>query len=152
MVRIKSGFMGERAIILPGSVVDEFQHIVYDQPNLTADERHQAWHNLEKIYQPDINYRDAPFFERGGAWHKKEHIFTAPFYYIDYVLAQLVALDIWHTSRKSPDKAWRSYDKLCSLAGRDTFCQLLIKAGLSSPFDSDTIKRVAYAACDFIDL
>lgn len=145
--------MIETLLFIPyGCMVDEFQHIVYDQPNLTPDERHQVWRDLEKIYQPDINYRDAPFFERGGAWHKKEHIFTAPFYYIDYVLAQLVALDIWRTSRKAPDKAWRSYDKLCSLAGRDSFRGLLEKAGLSSPFDSDTIKRVAYAACDFIDL
>ena len=145
--------MTEALLFLPyGCLVDEFQHIIYDQPRLTPEQRHQVWHDLEKIYQPDLEYAGDPFYAKGGAWQKKEHIFTSPFYYIDYVIAQLSALDIWQTSRRTPDKAWRQYDRLCSLGGRDTCLNLLRQADLASPFDTGTIKRVAYAACDFLGL
>ncbi len=145
--------MTEALLFIPyGCLVDEFQHIIYDQPKLLPEQRHEIWRNLEKIYLPDLDYDQEPFHASGGGWQKKEHIFVSPFYYIDYVLAQIVALDLWQLSRKTPDKAWRSYDKLCGLGGRDTFLQLLKKAGLDSPFDMGTIKRVAFAACSFLDL
>lgn len=145
--------MTEALLFIPyGCMVDEFQHIIYDQPRLTPAERHQVWRDLENTYMPDLDYGQEPFYVKGGAWQKKGHIYVAPFYYIDYVLAQLVALDLWQLSRKSPDKAWRRYDKLCSLGGRETFLKLLAGAELESPFESGLIKRLAYAACDFLDL
>jgi M3 family oligoendopeptidase len=140
-------------LFLPyGCMVDEFQHIVYDQPKLTGEQRHAAWRELERIYQPDLDYGDEAFYRDGCAWMKKQHIFVAPFYYIDYVIAQIAALDIWQTARRSPDLAWQRYDKLCGLGGRDTFASLLSQAEVASPFDLDTIKKVAYAAADFLDL
>jgi len=145
--------MTEAMLFLPyGCMVDEFQHIIYDQPMLTPAERHAVWRDLEKIYQPDIDYDDESFYLKGGAWQKKVHIFTSPFYYIDYVLAQFASLDLWLTSRKEPAQAWRSYDKLCAQAGKDTFSHLLDQAGIASPFDSGTIKRLAYAVSRYLEL
>ena len=67
-------------------MVDEFQHIVYDNPDMTPEERHAVWKQLEETYQPFIKYdeNETPFHAMGGAWMKKDHIFTTPFYYIDY--------------------------------------------------------------------
>ncbi|HBP38124.1 MAG TPA: M3 family oligoendopeptidase [Clostridiales bacterium] len=145
--------MTETLLFIPyACMVDEFQHVIYEQPGLTPEQRHQVWQNLECRYQPDLNYGDDSFYNKGGAWQKKQHIFVSPFYYIDYLLADLVALDLWHTSRKDPAKAWKQYDRLCRLGGRDTFLKLLEQAGLASPFDIGTIKKVAYAACDFLRL
>ena len=145
--------MTESMLFLPyGCLVDEFQHRIYDEPGLTPAGRNQIWLDLEHLYLPDIDYDGAPFFSEGRAWQKKEHIFGSPFYYIDYVLAQLVSLDIWIVSRKHPERAWQKYDRLCAAGGQGTFLELLGRAGLASPFEPDMIKRLAYAVCDFLSL
>lgn len=145
--------MTESLLFLPyACAVDEFQHLVYDQPDMSADERHRVWHLLEQKYQPDLDYGEDGYFAEGGAWQKKEHIYASPFYYIDYALAQIAALDLWQISRKDAPLAMKKYRLLCDLGGRDTFLQQLSEAGLSSPFEEGTIKKIAYAVCDFLDL
>ena len=145
--------MTQSLLFLPyGCMVDEFQHCVYENPKLTSEERHTVWHMLENKYQPYLDYDGVDFYEKGGAWQKKGHIFTDPFYYIDYCLAQVVALQIWDMSRTNPQKALRVYDQLCMEGGNGTFLELLDKAGLSSPFSNDVLKRVAYRSCDYLNL
>lgn len=143
----------ETLLFLPyGCMVDEFQHRIYDEPGLTAAQRNQVWSALEKQYQPDLDYGGAPFFAAGRAWQRKEHIYVAPFYYIDYVLAQLAALELWQVAGKEPAKAWRQYERLCSLGGHGTFLELLGQSDLDSPFDPDVIKRLAYTVCSYLSL
>jgi oligoendopeptidase F len=145
--------MTEAMLFIPyGCLVDEFQHRVYDQPDLPMGRRHAIWRELEQIYLPDLDYAGEPYYQEGCSWQKKEHIFAAPFYYIDYVIAQIAALELWQLARRSPAQAWQSYDALCGMGGRDTFCGLLNKAGLATPFDTGTIKKIAYAVADFLDL
>ena len=140
-------------LFLPyGCLVDEFQHVVYSNPDMTPQERHAAWRELEKKYQPDIDYDGDPFFEPGGAWMKKEHIFTSPFYYIDYCLAQVCALQIWSISRKNRKKAMTIYEHLCAAGGTKTLIDLVESAGLESPFSLDVMKKLAYQVCDYLDL
>lgn len=146
--------MTNALLFLPyGCMVDEFQHIIYDNPDMTPDERHGVWKNLEQKYQPYINYdEDHPFHAMGGAWMKKDHIFTSPFYYIDYCLAHICALQLWDLSREDMKQALIKYNKLCSLGGTDTFLNLLKHSELESPFDVNVIKRIAYACSDFLNL
>ena len=145
--------MTQALLFLPyGCMVDEFQHRIYEKPELSPEERHNVWHELEQKYQPFLDYDGVEFYEQGGAWQKKGHIFMNPFYYIDYCLAQVVSLEIWDISRTNPKKALRMYDQLCMEGGSGTFLELLEKAGLSSPFNSDVLKRVAYIACDYLNL
>ena len=81
-------FMEETITFLPyGATVDEFQHIIYENPDLTIDERKKVWRDLEKKYTPYKVYDD-PFFEEGNFWIRQGHIFSTAFYYIDYTLAQ----------------------------------------------------------------
>ena len=147
--------MTDGLLFLPyGCMVDEFQHIVYDNPNMTPDERHEIWKMLEQTYQPFINYdeNDTPFHAMGGAWMKKDHIFTTPFYYIDYCLSQICALELWDESREDMKEALSKYNDLCTMGGSDTFLNLLKGARLESPFNTDVIKRIAYSAAEFLNL
>ena len=147
--------MTDGLLFLPyGCMVDEFQHIVYDNPNMTPDERHEIWKMLEQTYQPFINYdeNDTPFHAMGGAWMKKDHIFTTPFYYIDYCLSQICALELWDESRMDLKDALEKYNTLCQLGGSDTFLNLIKRAGIESPFKVDVIKRLAFKCADFLNL
>ena len=145
--------MTKALLFLPyGCMVDEYQESVYQQPDMTPDQRHALWRELERVYQPDNLYDQDPFFNKGGAWQLKGHIYSDPFYYIDYVLAQLVALDIWQKSTLDHGEAFRYYNELCQLGGNATFSESLKIAGLPSPFNPDMIKRLAYTVCDYLSL
>ena len=146
--------MTQALLFLPyGCMVDEFQHIIYDNPDLTPEERHGVWKSLEEKYQPFIKYdEDHPFHALGGAWMKKDHIFTSPFYYIDYCLAHICALQLWNLSREDMKTALMKYNKLCSLGGTDTLLRLLEKSELESPFNTDIIKQVAFSCSEFLNL
>ena len=147
--------MTDGLLFLPyGCMVDEFQHVIYDKPELTPDERHAVWKELEERYQPYINYdpSQTPFHAMGGAWMKKDHIFTTPFYYIDYCLSQICALELWDESRIDMKEALSKYNDLCSMGGSDTFLALLDGARLESPFNTDVIKRLAYSCAEFLNL
>ena len=146
--------MTQALLFLPyGCMVDEFQHTIYDNPDLTPDERHAVWKALEEKYQPFIKYdEDHPFHALGGAWMKKDHIFTSPFYYIDYCLAHICALQLWNLSREDMKMALMKYNKLCSLGGTDTLLKLLEKSEIESPFNTDIIKQVAFSCSEFLNL
>ena len=145
--------MTDGLLFLPyGCMVDEFQHIIYDNYDMSPADRHKVWKSLEEKYQPFIKYDDQPFHKMGGAWMKKDHIFTSPFYYIDYCLSQICALQLWMESREDMKTALLKYNTLCEAGGNDTFLNLIKKAGLKSPFDTDVIKTIAYACCDFLNL
>ena len=67
-------------IFLPyGVAVDEFQHFVYENPTVTAEERNAAWRRIEKKYLPHRNYENNEFLEKGGYWQRQSHIYQVPF-------------------------------------------------------------------------
>ena len=77
-----------------GTMVDHFQHIVYEKPEMTPAERHAEWKKLLGIYQPWLKLDgEIPFFSEGEGWQRQSHIYESPFYYIDYCLAQTVSLE-----------------------------------------------------------
>ncbi len=126
-----------------GCLVDEFQHEVYDHPELTPAERKALWRRLEKEYQPHLDYDGDAFLEAGGLWQRQSHIYERPFYYIDYCLAQTCALQyrIWMESDFAA--AWQSYCALSKKAGSERLTELVDGAGLVSPFAEGCMRRVA---------
>lgn len=130
------------AFIPYGCMVDEFQHIVYGNPQMTPGERRQAWSHLEREYRPHMDPAGNRFLERGGFWQKQLHIFECPFYYIDYVLAQLCAFQYKIKMEQDYQGAWESYLELCRLSASDFYPQLLRKAGLQSPFEEGFVERL----------
>ncbi|WP_028545307.1 M3 family oligoendopeptidase [Paenibacillus taiwanensis] len=125
-----------------GVSVDEFQHFVYENPDATPAERKSAWRAIEKKYLPHRNYDNNDYLERGGFWHKQGHIFSTPFYYIDYTLAQLCAFQFWKRMNADFKPAWEDYLKLCQAGGSQSFVHLVEYAGLISPFQDGCIASV----------
>jgi M3 family oligoendopeptidase len=124
-----------------GVTVDEFQHWVYAHPNATHEERCATWRTIEKKYTPYKNYAGFPLYEKGTRWMRQSHIFGAPFYYIDYTLAQVVALQFLGLMKKNHEKAWKKYVKVCKSGGKYPFTDLLAFAKLRNPFEKGSIKK-----------
>ncbi len=134
-----------------GALVDEFQHEVYANPNLTPDERKAIWRRLEKVYLPDKDYGDDQFMDKGTYWYRQSHIFSAPFYYIDYTLAQVIAFQFWVLNKENPKEAWEKYYHLCKLGGSKGFMGLINEVGLKSPFKDGTIKETLKPLLEFLN-
>jgi M3 family oligoendopeptidase len=123
-------------IFLPyGCAVDEFQHFVYANPGCGPEARKTQWRELEKKYLPWTNYGDLEYPGIGGLWQVQSHIYTSPFYYIDYVLAQTCALQIWKKARLNREQALSDYMAICSPGGSQSFLQLVKTGGLKNPFE-----------------
>ncbi|WP_040508426.1 M3 family oligoendopeptidase [Gluconobacter morbifer] len=125
-----------------GVCVDHFQHEIYANPQMTAEERHETWHRLEKLYMPWRDWGDLPYPAKGGRWQAQLHIYRLPFYYIDYALAQCCALQLWLGSRVDPEGTLETYRALCAEGGSKPFSQLVADAGLTSPFEADVLAEV----------
>ena len=134
-----------------GTMVDHFQHIVFENPGLTPAQRDEEWKKLTAIYMPWIKLGEIPFYGDGAAWQRQQHIYTSPFYYIDYCLAQTVALEFWSAMQKSREEAWAAYMKLVRLAGTRKFTELVEAAGLVSPFNEKALAEVCNTAAAWLD-
>jgi oligoendopeptidase F len=116
--------------------VDAFQHWVYtDGVDATPAERDAEWLEIRARFEPDVDYSGLEP-ERVARWYRQSHIHTAPFYYIEYGLAQLAALQVWHDSRRDPAGALRRYKAALALGGTRTLPEIYATAGASLVFDA----------------
>ena len=134
-----------------GCEVDEFQHIMYQNPDLTPDERNAEWLKLEKKYRPWIDFADLPFYGRGAGWQRQLHIYECPFYYIDYCLSTMAALQFFLLSLTDHKDAWERYLRLVRRAGTASYTELLETAGLKVPFEEGSIKGIAQQMTDWLE-
>lgn len=133
-----------------GCIVDAFQTYCYENPDLTHQERKAYWRKIEKEYLPHRVYSDNAFLASGGYFERQHHIFENPLYYLDYTIAQVVALEFFLESRKDHKAAFEKYLAFDKLGGRYPFRQLLKKAGIKNPMDGDTLKEVAEEIMDYL--
>ncbi|HVJ49027.1 M3 family oligoendopeptidase [Desulfitobacterium sp.] len=144
--------LSEALLFIPyGVTVDEFQHFVYAHPEATPEERKRAWREIEKKYLPHRLYEDNEYLERGGFWHQQGHIFSSPFYYIDYTLAQICAFQFWQIWSENRTQAWGDYLKLCQVGGSLSFLELVKQANLISPFQEGCVHSVIGAIEAWLD-
>lgn len=133
----------DSCIFIPyGTMVDEFQDIVYANPELSPKQRNQVWRDLERQYKPHLDYSGNEYYEDGCFWQKQHHIYDCPLYYIDYCIAQTNALQYKAWMDCDYKGAWESYLKLCRLSASDFFTNLLGQVGLDNPFEEGCLKRV----------
>ena len=125
-----------------GCLVDHFQHEVYANPQMSPDERKQCWRKLEKMYKPDITYDEFPLLEKGTYFYRQGHIFQSPFYYIDYTLAQVCALQFYVRMLDEDPQYWEDYVHICSLGGTKSFTQIVKEAHLKLPFEEGCLDEV----------
>ena len=129
-----------------GCMVDEFQHLMYENEELTPEERNKVWLSLEEKYRPYLSLGDLPFYGRGAGWQRQLHIYIHPLYYIDYCMAQTVALTFWVKSLQNKEEAWKAYLGFVDLAGTKTFEDLVHSVGMKLPYDDGAIKEIAEKA------
>jgi M3 family oligoendopeptidase len=122
--------------------VDEFQHAIYENPEATPAERRRQWRAIEKIYLPRRDYDNNAFLESGGSFHPLRHIYAAPFYFIDYNLADACAFQFWARAEKDRQQTFDDFLALCKAGGTLPLLQLVKRAGLTSPFSEGCLKAV----------
>ena len=144
--------LSEALLFIPyGVTVDEFQHWVYENPEATPKERREKWIDIEKKYLPTRDYGEVEELKNGIFWFRQGHIFSSPFYYIDYTLAQVCAFQFWIKSRENREKAWQDYLNLCKLGGSKPFFELMKSANLKNPFEEGTLAFVIPKIKEYLD-
>lgn len=122
--------------------VDEYQHKVFENPEMTTMERRAVWSGLEKIYMPWRNYAGNEFLESGAFWIKQQHIFLYPFYYVDYAMAQMGAFEFYTKMKEDRKTAWADYYKLCAAGGSMGYFDLLKYSGLHKVLEDGSVKII----------
>ena len=121
------------------ATVDAFQHWIYTHPGHSRAERAAAWLELMDRFGGDVDWSGYEA-ARANLWHRQLHIFTHPFYYIEYGIAQLGALQVWANSKRDKVKALNDYKKSLALGGSRPLPELFSAAGCKFEFDAATIK------------
>ena len=136
--------LAESLSFLPyGVLVDHYQHEVYNNPEMSIEERKATWKKLDNLYRPDLDFEDNDFLEKGTWWFRQNHIFNSPFYYIDYTLAQVCAFQFWKRKFVNNDaNVWTDYLNICEIGGTKTFTEIVKAANLISPFEDGCLKSV----------
>ncbi len=129
-----------------GVAVDEFQHICYENPDLTPRERSLEWRKLEQKYMPWRKYDDDDeFMNNGGYWYHKQHIFLFPLYYLEYSLATVNSMDMIRKYVKHPETAWKEYLELMDLGGSKSYLEILEKANITPAYEDGAVaKSISY--------
>jgi oligoendopeptidase F len=115
------------------ATVDAFQHWIYTHPGHTRAERTAAWLELMARFGGDVDWQDYET-ARANLWHRQLHIFIHPFYYIEYGIAQLGALQVWANSRRNKAAALRDYQRALALGGSRPLPELFAAAGCKFSF------------------
>ena len=140
-------------LFLPyGCAIDAFQHKVYENPTWTAQERRDCWLELAATWMPWRSNEGLDFAESGAAWQAQRHVYFQPFYYIDYCLAETVALQFWQLAETDRADAMTRYRKLCHLGGSKPFQALVDAVGLKSPLRAGTLESVVADAARALGL
>ncbi|MCH2142763.1 MAG: M3 family oligoendopeptidase [Phycisphaerales bacterium] len=123
------------------ATIDAFQHWLYTHPHHTQDQREIYWLELHAIYGPDVSWEGLDT-ARAKLWHRQLHLFEVPFYYIEYGIAQLGALQMWLMYREDPARAIDHYRTAMSLGGSKPLPALFDAAGLQFDFSPVMIARL----------
>ena len=122
--------------------IDEFQHRVYQNPDMTPEARKAVWREIERTYMPWRTYDGNEFMEQGGYWMQNQHIFLYPFYFIDYAMAQLGAFEFYAQMRVDRKAAWENYYKLCQVGGSAGYLEVIERHNLRNTLQDGSVKEI----------
>jgi len=123
-------------------IVDQFQHWLYENPNHTSGERNEKYLQLQKTYQSSVIHIDGYENWIATSWLPVLHIFEVPFYYIEYAIAQLGALQMYKQYKENPKQALEKYKKALSLGSSKSIKEVYETAGIHFDFSGETIKEL----------
>jgi len=120
------------------ATVDAFQHWMYTHPEHTPEQRRDEWLSLHQRFG---GLEDYSGYERAleCSWHRQLHLFEVPFYYVEYGIAQLGALQVWQNARENLGKALTDYRNALALGGSRKLPELFEAANIKFDFSIDTI-------------
>ncbi len=133
------------------AMVDAFQHWLFERPSHTPAEREAAWAELWEAFMPGLDFADCPA-QRTYRWMRQPHIFSSPFYYIDYAIAEVGALQLWRLAKQDHTAAMDAYLELCRLGGTKPLLSILGSVGLRSPFEPDALPPLVAAVREELGL
>ena len=142
-------FIDAFSFLCYGSAVDEFQTRVYKEKPANGKDLNGIWLETEKKYRPFLSTAGMPYFEEGTRWQYQMHIYESPLYYIDYVFAQITALNFLFLSEKDYDAAFEKYNSFISLGANVDYLTALKTVGMPSPLDESAIKTLAHNAIGY---
>lgn len=133
-----------------GTMVDEFQEVCYDNPDMTPRERNEEWKKLDIYYRPYLSTDGIPYIEEGTRWQYQMHIYENPMYYIDYCLSQSVAHQFLVASLENYADAFGRYVGLVKKAGELPFGELVESAELKDPLKAGALRESTAAIDELI--
>ncbi|HEY3249428.1 MAG TPA: M3 family oligoendopeptidase [bacterium] len=138
-------------LVLPWiATIDAFQQWLYENRGHSRDQRRQAWIRFYRRFHPSVDWSG---YDRAlrSAWHRQLHVFQYPFYYIEYGIAQLGALQIWQQSRQNFAAALGRYLDALALGGSRPLPELFSTAGARFAFDGEAIGPLSRALSEELD-
>lgn len=127
------------------ATVDAFQHWLYEHPGHTGDQRREAWLAVMERFGSGVVDYDGLEQPKAYAWHRQLHVFEVPFYYIEYGIAQLGALQVWMRARDNRQAALDAYRQALALGGSRPLPELFASAGITFDFSAETIAPLVEA-------
>jgi len=121
------------------ATVDAFQHWIYSHPGHARAERQRAWLELMDRFGGDVDWSGHESV-RANLWHRQLHIFLHPFYYVEYGIAQLGALQVWRQAKKDRGRALQDYHRGLALGGSRPLPELFAAAGCRFDFSRQTVQ------------
>jgi oligoendopeptidase F len=152
LARAKRRQIENSVVLLPWvATIDAFQHWLYANPSHTRDERTSAWLDLDRRFGHDVSW-DGIEHVLARVWQRQPHLFDVPFYYIEYAIAQLGALQLWALSlEEGEDAAVEHYKRALSIGGARALPSLFQAAHIRFDFGAETIGRLAERVTGAID-
>lgn len=126
------------------ATIDAFQHWIYLNPDHNAEQRAAQWLKLQKRFSPIVDWSGLEEHQR-VAWHRQLHMFEVPFYYIEYGIAQMGALQLWLNYREEPATALEGYRRALALGGSRPLAELFEAAGIRFDFSAATLRPLMHA-------
>lgn len=133
--------------------IHEFGTWIYTHPGASFDEMAAAGAEIEKQYEPGLDYGELePYVLRGGALLRNMAIYGFPRYVISYALSEMCAMELFARMAKDPAAAWDAFEKLCASGGSRSYPDTLREAGLSPAYAPGSVKKVADFAREYLKL
>jgi oligoendopeptidase F len=152
LLRAKTRHFEDLITIFPWiAIIDAFQHWIYTHPTHTPAEREAEWLRLDDRFSPGVTWAGLEA-EHRAQWHRQLHLFEVPFYYIEYGIAQLGALQLWLLFRQDPQAALAGYRRALALGGSRPLPELFAAAGIRFDFSAATLAPIMQAVAAELDL
>ncbi|MDH3591396.1 MAG: M3 family oligoendopeptidase [Planctomycetota bacterium] len=132
------------------ATIDAFQHWLYLHPGHTRKARTEQWLAIHERFNPGVDWSGLEDV-RSHLWQNQQHIFRAPFYYIEYAIAAIGALQVWSEFRRAPHDAIESYRQALALGGTARLPDLFAAAGARFGMDETLLERVVGSATERLD-